>query len=303
MGNSPAAVAGGMRVRDLPWIHIPDPDSQALDDVAREQGFHELDVEDCRHHRQMAKYTEYPKYTFVVAKTLHLSPDRLRLHFEDFNLFIQPHQLISVPEGQADVTERAAARLHGMPRPVSVARLVYTVLDVIVDDYLPALYGLGEEIDRIEEEVLHNPVPRSLRRIFHLRRQLLEFRRNALSMRDLLGYFLRTQQNTAESLYAYYRDVYDHLLRTIDLTETYRDLLTGALDVYLSAVANRTNEVMKILTIYGTVAIPLVVITGFYGMNIPIPGEKSPRAIWVVTAMMAATTVAVLWYFRRKKWW
>jgi len=294
---------GVVTIRDLPWLHIPDADSPALDEVARQQGVHELDVEDCRHHRQMAKLTEYDKYSFLVAKVLLFSGERQQLHFEDFNLFLQPDRIVTVPEGKTEVTEKAAARLSAAPRPVSVGRLVYTLLDVIVDEYLPALYKLGEEIDRVEEEVLRDPAPRSLRRIFHMRRQLLEFRRNAISMRDLVSHFLRNQERGSESLYAYYRDIHDHLLRTIDLTETYRDLLTGALDVYLSAVANRTNEVMKILTVYGTVAIPLVVITGFYGMNIAIPGEKSPRAIWFVTALMGLTTVAVLWYFRRKKWW
>jgi magnesium transporter len=290
-------------VQDLAWIHIPDADSHELDEIARQQGFHELDVEDCRHHRQIAKHTEYESYTFIVAKLLHFNAERLTLRFEDFNLFIQPHQLVTVPEGKTDVPEKAAQRLSGRPRPVSVARLVHAVLDVIVDDYLPALYRLGEEIDRIEQEVLHEPSRWSLKRIFHLRRQLLEFRRNAISMRDLLGHFLRIHQEAEESLYVYYRDIYDHLLRTIDLTETYRDLLTGALDVYLSAVANRTNDVMKILTIYGTVAIPLVVITGFYGMNIRLPGAQSPHALWLVVGIMGASTAGVLWYFRRKRWW
>ena len=298
-----AGAGSGITIRDLPWLHIADADSAALDEVARREGFHELDVEDCRHHRQIAKVTEYEGYTFVVAKSLQISPDRLQLHFEDFNLFLQPHQIVTVPEGRTEVPEKALARLNGAPRPVSVMRLAYTLLDVIVDEYLPALYRLGEEIDRIEEEVLREPTPRSLRRIFHLRRQLLEFRRNAISMRDLLGFFLRSQQNAGESLYMYYRDVHDHVVRTIDLAETYRDLLTGALDVYLSAVANRTNDVMKILTIYGTVAIPLVVITGFYGMNIKIPGEQSPRAFWLVLGLMGLSTGLVLWYFRRRKWW
>jgi len=297
------AAGGAERIRDFPWVHVADADSPALDEIAREHGFHELDIEDCRHHRQIAKVTEYEQYTFVVAKVLVAEGERRGLRFEDFNLFVEPDRIVTVPEGKTDIPEKAAGRLNGVPRPVSVSRLVYTLLDVIVDEYLPALYRLGEEIDRIEEDVLREPTPRSMRRIFHMRRQLLEFRRNAISMRDLLTHFLRVEQAAAAPLYAYYRDVHDHLVRTIDLTETYRDLLTGALDVYLSAVANRTNEVMKILTVYGTVAVPLVVITGFYGMNIKLPAAQSPYALWVVTGLMAASTGLVLWYFRRKKWW
>jgi len=290
-------------VRDLPWLHIPDPDSPDLDEVARQERFHELDVEDCRHHRQIAKITEYDSYTFLVAKSLQFDAEALEMRFEDFNIFIQPDRIITVPESQTEVLEKALTRLNGAPRPVSVSRLVYTLLDVIVDEYLPALYRLGEEIDRIEDDVVQDPSPESLRRIFQLRRLLVEFRRNTILMRDLLANLVRKQQDARESLYLYYRDVHEHVVRTIDLTETYRELLIGALDVYLSAVANRTNQVMKVLTIYGTIAIPLVVITGFYGMNVKLPWQQSPHAIWFVIGLMGAITVAVLWYFRRKGWW
>ena len=292
----------GERVKDLPWIHLPDPDSPQLDELARQENFHELDVEDCRHHRQIAKVAEQPGYIFVVAKTLHFRPERLQLHFEDFNIFIKPDHIVTVPEGPTDAVEKAAARLASARRPAPVNTLVHALLDVIVDEYLPVLYRLGDEIDRIEKSVLREPTPHSLQRIFHLKRILIEFRRNAIMMRELLSYFLRNHQDQPDPLRLYYRDVYEHVVRTIDLTETYRDLLTGALDVYLSAVANRTNEVMKVLTVYGTIALPLVVLTGFYGMNVKLPWQQSPHAVWYVAGLMAAFTAGVLWYFRRKGW-
>ena len=208
-----------------------------------------------------------------------------------------------MPEGQNEVVEKASGRLAGAARPVTVPKLVYTILDVLVDEYLPALYRIGEEIDDIEDAVLENPAPQSLQRIFHLRRMLVEFRRNTIMMRDLLANFVRNQHDRPDPLYLYYRDIYEHLIRTIDLTETYRDLLTGALDIYLSGVANRTNEVMKILTIYGTIAIPMLVITSVYGMNVKIPGEQGPYAFWFVLGLMGVSTFAVLWYFHRKQWW
>ncbi len=295
--------APGQQLADLPWLHVADADSPELDEIARRENFHELDIEDCRHHRQIAKITEHDHYNFLVAKYLRFDREALTLQFEDFNIFIKPERIVTVPECTTDVVDKALARLKTAARPVPVPKLVYTLLDVIVDDYHPALYCIGEEIDEIEDVVLEKPSPESLQRIFHLRRMLLEFRRNAIMMRDLLSWFLRNHQDSPDPLYLYYRDIYEHLLRTIDLTETYRDLLAGALDIYLSAVANRTNEVMKILTIYGTVALPMVVITGLYGMNVKLPLQQAPHAFWFVMGLMAASTVAVLWYFRRKKWW
>jgi magnesium transporter len=103
-------------------------------------------------------------------------------------------------------------------------------------------------------------------------------------------------------LRVYYRDVYDHLVRVLDFVESYRDLLTGALDVYLSAVANRTNEVMKILTLWGTIALPLLVLTSLYGMNVPLPFQEDPRALAGLALVMVMTTALVVLYFRRKRW-
>jgi magnesium transporter len=292
----------GTRQGDLPWVHVADPDSPELDEIARQEQFHELDIEDCRHHRQIAKITEHGHYTFLVAKTLQFDPETLDLHFEDFNVFIKPGHIVTAPEGKTEVVAKAVTRLSGAPRPVPVSKLVYTLLDVIVDEYLPALYRMGEEIDLIEDDVLEKPSPASLRRIFDLKRLLIELRRNAIMMRELAAHFLRNQHDSPDPLYPYYRDVYEHLLRTIDLSETYRDLLTGALDIYLSAVANRTNEVMKVLAVYGTVAVPLVVITGFYGMNVKLPMQDSRFAIWFVSGLMGLVTIGVLVYFWRKRW-
>jgi magnesium transporter len=105
-----------------------------------------------------------------------------------------------------------------------------------------------------------------------------------------------------DDLDPYFRDIYDHLVRAVDLVEAHRDLLTGSLDIYLSAVANRTNEVMKVLTIYGTLALPLVIITGFFGMNLHLPWGSNPHGIWYVSGLMALSILLVLLYFKWKRW-
>jgi len=142
-----------------------------------------------------------------------------------------------------------------------------------------------------------------LARIFKLKRNLIEFRRAAGCMREVVNALVRREGGLLSDKFdPYLRDVYDHVVRTTEFIETYRDLLSGALDIYLSAVANRTNEVMKVLTIWGTIALPMVIITGFFGMNLPLPWQHSPYGTWYAIGLMALTTVATLLYFKKKKW-
>src|SRR5262249_27273380 len=128
------------------------------------------------------------------------------------------------------------------------------------------------------------------------------------SMRDVVGLMIRRYDSTPgdkkhdKELRIYYRDISDHLVRVTEMVETYRDLLSGSLDIYLSAVANRTNEIMKVLTIWGTIALPLVVTTGFYGMNVKLPAQDHPYAVYFLIGLMGATTLGSLYYFHKKKW-
>jgi magnesium transporter len=182
-------------------------------------------------------------------------------------------------------------------------RLFYMIVDEIVDGYQPVLDKLADEISEIEDVVLDHPDPETLSRIFSLKRKLVEFRRIAGGMREVVNSLIRRENGiVGDDLDPYFRDIYDHIIRTVDLIETYRDLLSGALDIYLSAVANRTNEVMKVLTIWGTVALPLVIITGFFGMNLHLPWADNPHGIDYAVGLMAISTIAVLVYFKMKHW-
>jgi len=151
--------------------------------------------------------------------------------------------------------------------------------------------------------VLEQPDPETLARIFALKRKLIEFRRVAAGMREVVNALMRREKGLlGDDLDPYFRDVYDHIIRTVDMIETYRDLLSGALDIYLSAVANRTNEVMKVLTIWGTVALPLVIITGFFGMNLKLPWANNAHGTDYAVALMAVSTISILVYFKIKRW-
>ena len=291
----------------LAWFDVPDPNSPQLDELARRFHLHELQIEDCRHRPQRAKTEEYPNYIFSVLKRLECTPstpggNEFDLAFRDIDVFLGRDFIMTVHEGDNELIERVRKRVEeaGHQR---VDRVLYLVVDTIVDEYQPVIDELAEETSDIESEVLERPEPAMLRRIFRLKRKLIEFRRTVSGMREVVNAMMRREHGLlGDDLDAYFRDIYDHLVRTLDLIETYRDLLTGSLDIYLSAVANRTNEVVKVLTVYGTVALPLVVITGFFGMNLHLPWNNSPYGAWYATALMVLSIVWVLWYFRRKGW-
>jgi magnesium transporter len=224
------------------------------------------------------------------------------LEFDDIDLFLGPDFLISVRSNDSAIFESVRSRAE-QEHVDRIDRLFYMIVDQIVDGYQPVLDKLADDIADIEDVVLDRPDPATLARIFSLKRKLVEFRRVAAGMREVVNSLTRREKGLlGDDLDAYFRDVYDHIVRTVELIETYRDLLSGALDIYLSAVANRTNEVMKVLTIWGTVALPLLIITGFFGMNLKLPWTDSVHGTLFAVALMAITTIITLVYFKMKHW-
>lgn len=281
------------------WFDVPDPASPDLDELARRFQLHELQIEDCRHRPQRPKTEEHDHYLFTVLKHIH---DSAELEFDDIDLFLGRDFLISVRNADAVVIESVRARA-GEEKTDRLDRLFYMIVDQIVDGYQPVLDKLADEISEIEDVVLEQPDPETLARIFALKRKLIEFRRVAGAMREVVNALMRREKGLlGDDLDPYFRDIYDHIIRTVDMIETYRDLLSGSLDIYLSAVANRTNEVMKVLTIWGTVALPLVIITGFFGMNLKVPWLNNPYGTDYAVALMAVSTLSILIYFKVKRW-
>jgi magnesium transporter len=283
----------------LQWFDVADPASPELDELALRFGLHPLQIEDCRHRPQRPKTEEHDRYIFTVLKHMH---NHGELAFDDIDVFIGRDFLITVRSGDSAVFEsvRMRAEQENIDR---LDKLLYVIVDQIVDAYQPVLDKIADDIADIEDVVLDKPDPEMLAQIFALKRKLVDFRRVSAGMREVVNDLMRREKGLlGDDLDVYFRDVYDHIIRTVEMIETYRDLLSGALDIYLSAVANRTNEVMKILTIWGTVALPLVIITGFFGMNLKLPWEDSYQGTLFVLVLMAITTIAVLVYFKIKRW-
>jgi len=284
---------------DLAWYDVSDPASPELDELAHRFELHPLQIEDCRHRPQRPKTEEHDHYIFAVLKHMH---SQRELEFDDIDLFLGPDFLISVRSKDSVIFEsvRIRAEQEHIDR---LDRLFYMIVDEIVDGYQPVLDKLADDISDIEDVVLDRPDPDTLAQIFSLKRKLVEFRRVASGMREVVNNLARREKGLlGDDLDVYFRDIYDHIIRTVELIETYRDLLSGALDIYLSAVANRTNEVMKVLTIWGTVALPLVIITGFFGMNLKLPWADSVHGTAFAVALMAISTITVLVYFKKKHW-
>jgi magnesium transporter len=283
---------------DVSWYDLDDPASPALDELAKQYNLHELQIEDCRH-PQRAKTEDYEHYIFTVLKALQSGKTP---KFVDFDIFLSKDFLITVHKGPCPAIDKAVQRSQ-QQKVDRLDKVFYILVDHTVDEYLLVLDALAVKISGVESEVLENPEPPVLRRIFSMKRSLIDFRRNAGGMREVVNQLMRRERGfLGDDLDPFFRDVYDHIVRTVDLIETYRDLLSSSTDIYLSAVANRTNQIVKVLTVWGTVALPLVVITGFFGMNLPLPWQHDPLGAVYATALMLATGGLILWYFRKRGW-
>jgi magnesium transporter len=177
-------------------------------------------------------------------------------------------------------------------------------MDHMVDTYLPVLDHFDEVIDTLEDQALQAPTPDTLSGVFDTKRNLIVLRRVMVNTRDVANHLQRTESPLIQKdMWPFLRDVYDHVARNLDTVEMLRDLLTGALDVYLSSVANRTNQVMKVLTVLGTIALPALVVSGIYGLNVKgLPWAESPNGVALVFMMMAAITGVLLWALKKFGW-
>lgn len=289
----------------MQWYDIRDPNSPELDQLAEQYRLHPLHIEDCRHRRQRSKVEEGADYLFVILKPAELDKE-CELILGELDIFLGRDYLITVQETECKtVCDRYEQHQAGTRNAARADQIFYQIMDGLVDTYAPIVDELSELIDHIEDDVLESPTPELLQRIFSVKRTLIELRRTLANMRDVAGHLQRTESDLIQrDMYPFLRDVYDHLARNMDLVETHRDLLTGAMDIYLSSVANRTNQVMKVLTVLGTIALPSIVISGFFGMNTKgLPLVNSPHGTWLAVVLMVLATTALLYTLKRLDWW
>lgn len=287
----------------MEWFDIRDPQDPELDRLAARYHLHPLHIEDCRHRNQSAKVEEARGYLFAVLKPVELT-DEGTLGVGDLDLFLGRDFLITVDETRCKSVLQVLDQLRVAPAELRADQLFYRITDAIVDSYLPVLDHFNDVIDELEDEVLDNPTPQALARIFDSKRSLITLRRVLVNTRDVAAHLQRTESELIQrDMWPFLRDIYDHVARNLDLVEMQRDLLTGSLDIYLSSVANRTNQVMKVLTVLGTIALPILTVSSFYGMNVKgLPWLDSPHGGWIVSAMMAGMTIVLLIVLRLFRW-
>jgi len=266
---------------------------------------HPLVLEDILHTDQRPKLEEFDSYLFLIVKMLQLNG--LEVASEQVSLIIGDHFVISLHEHDEDIFEPIRQRLQagtGRLRGAGADYLAYALLDLIVDHYFIILESLGEGIEEIEAELLDRPTPATLSQIHRLKRDTILMRRAVWPLREVVNRLERSDSPFIQDhTLLYLKDAYDHVTMVIDSIETYRDILAGMLDIYLSSVSNRLNEVMMVLTIMATIFIPLTFITGIYGMNFKyIPGLEWSWGFFVVSFLMASLAGTMLLYFLRKGW-
>jgi len=270
-------------------------------------GLHPLVVEDILNTDHRPKMEDFGDYIFIVLKMLYYSDKDNEVVTEQISLILGPNFVISFQEREGDVFNPIRERIRsekGRIRKMGADYLAYVLVDSIVDNYFIILEKLGERIEFLEDELVTNPTPETLQAIHDLKREMIFLRKSVWPLREVISGLERGESSLIqESTGIYLRDVYDHTIQVIDAVETFRDMLSGMLDIYLSSISNRMNEVMKVLTIIATIFIPLTLIAGIYGMNFRyMPELEWPWAYPMLWLIMLAIGVLMLIYFRRKRW-
>jgi magnesium transporter len=295
----------------LVWVNVEGlGDAEVIAAVGRRFGLHPLSLEDVLHTHQRPKVERYEDYLYLVAREARLNQS---LETEQNSIFIGRNFVLTFQESRGGRDETVRERLRkgaGVLRSRGPDYLAYCLLDVIIDGYFPILETFGERLEALEGEVVANPQRTQVQAIHEARRNLLAIRRSIWPLREALGILQREPSDlVAPETRIYLRDCYDHTIQILDFVETYREVATGLMDVYLSSMSNRLNEIMKVLTIIATIFIPLSFIAGIYGMNFDtqVSPWNMPELKWrfgypFALSIMAVLTLSLLWYFRRNGW-
>ncbi len=303
--------------KDLPtvtWINIDGlHEVELIEKMGKHFNFHPLLMEDILNTGQRPKMEDFEGHMFIVLKMLYFDEENYEILAEQVSIILGQNFVISFQEREGDVFNAVRERIRngkGRIRRMGSDYLAYALIDLIVDHYFSILEKLGEEIEELEEALLTNPKPETMQNIHELKREMIFLRRAVWPLREVISGLERSESKLiADSTRIFLRDVYDHTIQVIDSIESFRDMLSGMLDLYLSSISNRMNEVMKVLTIIATIFIPLTFIAGIYGMNFNPESSpfNMPELNWywgypAVWAVMLGIGFIMFVYFRRRKW-
>ena len=290
------------------WINVDGlHDVDVIDRIGRHFGIHPLTLEDIVNTGHRPKAEDFEDYDYIVLKMLTYDEEKSHIKAGQISFVLGPHYLISFQETEGDVFNFVRERIRrakGRIRKSGCDYLVYALIDAIVDHYFLVLEKMGEKIELLEVELLDDTQTENLQTIHHLKREMIFFRKQVWPLREILSTLMKEEASLIqETTQIFIRDLYDHTIQVMDTIESFRDVLSGLQDLYLSTVSNRMNEVMKVLTIMATIFIPLTFIAGIYGMNF----EYMPELKWhwsypMLWVLLVAIFVFMLFWFRKKKW-
>lgn len=290
------------------WINVNGlNDTEAISRIGSEFGIHPLVLEDILHTTQRPKLEDMGDYVFLVVRMLFVEPGSNEIHSEQISFILTEHCLITFQEKAGDVFDAIRDRLrknHGRIRKMGPDYLLYALMDSIVDNYFLIMEKTGEQIETIEQSLMENPNSLLLNELYAQKRELLYIRKSVWPLREAVSGLERGESKLFQpKTHAYLRDLYDHTIQVIDTVETFRDMLSGVQDLYLSSMGHKTNQVMQVLTVIATIFIPLTFVAGIYGMNF----ENMPELGWeysypIFWTVIVTLTLGMLYCFRRMKW-
>ncbi len=289
------------------WTDIEDPTEALLEELLeRRFGFHELAAEDSLSPNTLPKYDAFPGYDFFVFRAVDVELREHRTQTLKLAAFLGPDFLFTVHAGALPAIDDAFSRLPNDLRMLNNGPdyLLYEIVDVMVDAHFPLLEKIEECVDALHEEIFRSSQPAQLDELLHLKRDVNALRRHSLPQRELLNLMSRGDSPVIQKQHLiYFRDLYDHMFRISETIDSERDMISGTMEAYLSVIANRTNEIMRVLTVLSTIMLPLTLIAGIYGMNF----EHMPELHWLhgypfALGLMAATVLIMLAFFWRKGW-
>jgi magnesium transporter len=288
---------------NIDGVHQP----EIIEQIGKSFGVHPLVLEDIANTGQRPKMEDFDDYIFVVLRMLRFDEKENQTKTEQISMVFGADFVVSFQEREGDVFDIIRERLRnnkGRIRKMGADYLDYSLIDAIVDNYFMVLEKLGEAIEEIEDKLVTEPRSETLQTIHDLKRETVFLRKSVWPLREVISRLERSESPLiSKSTFVYLRDVYDHTIQVMDSVDTFRDTLSGMLDIYLSSVSNRMNEVMKVLTVIATIFIPLTFIAGIYGMNFKVmPELDQPWGYPAVLILMLTIAVVMLIYFRRKKW-
>ena len=290
------------------WINVDGVhDLEIIEKIGSHFGFHPLTLEDIANTTQRPKIEDFGDYIFLILRMLSYDEKKNEVKSEQVSLILGSNFVISFQEDVGDVFDPVRERIRkgkGRLRKMGADYLAYTLIDSIVDNYFLILEKLGEKIEFLEEELVTDPKTETLQEIHNLKREMIFLRKSVWPLREVISGLERSESDLIkESTGIFLKDVYDHTIQVMDTVETYRDVLSGMLETYLSSISNRMNQVMKVLTVIATIFIPLTFIVGIYGMNFKYMPELEWRwGYLIIWLAMIGVAIFMIFHFKRKKW-